>query len=287
MGGRGLEQRDTPTRCGRLSGTVFTVALVAAGNILAVRAQQIAASKPALTFEVASIKPTPADERRTIVHQPPGGQTYEAIGVPLKTIMTVAYSVTERQISGGPEWISSDRWTIEAKAERRGSTDELHDALARLLEDRFKLKVRHEKREMPCYILTVDQKGAKMPVHDGADLVHEPIAGRFDKGEVHLSGRNATMDYFAFFLSRGLDRNVIDQTGLAEHYDIDYHYVPELVNGGLRANGGPALINGEPVSQDGPDIFTALREQLGLRLEKGKGPVDFLVIERVEKPSEN
>ena len=121
------------------------------------------------------MKPTPPDERRGIVHQPPGGQSYEAIGAPLRMIMTVAYTVTDRQISGGPDWINSDRWNIEAKAERRGTSDELHDALARLLEERFQLKIRHETRELPAYILTVDKKGSKMPVHDPADLVHEPI----------------------------------------------------------------------------------------------------------------
>jgi uncharacterized protein (TIGR03435 family) len=252
-----------------------------------VQAQQSTENKPPLTFDVASIKPTPPDERRGIVHQPPGGQSYEAIGATLRTIMTVAYTVTDRQISGGPDWINTERWNIEAKAERRGTSDELHDALARLLEDRFKLKLRHEKRDMACYILTVDKKGAKMPVHDAADLAHEPIAGRFDNGQLHLTGQNATINYFAFFLSRGLDRNVVDQTGLAYHYDIDYHYVPELPNGGRGPDGGSATINGQPISADGPDIFTALREQLGLHLEKGRGPVDFLVLEQVQKPSEN
>lgn len=262
-------------------------AALAAGCAVLVRAQQNEEPKPPLTFEVASIKPTPPDQRGGIVHQPPGGQSYEAIGAQLRTIMTVAYTVTDRQISGGPDWINTDRWNIEAKAERRGSSDELHDALVRLLEDRFKLKVRHEKRDMACYILTADKKGAKMPVHDAGDLRHEPIGGKFENGELHLTGQNATMNYFAFFLSRGLDRNVVDQTGLTERYDIDYHYAPELPNGGRGADGGPAVINGQPVSVDGPNIYTALREQLGLQLEKGRGPVDFLVIERVEKPSEN
>ena len=80
---------------------------------------------------------------------------------------------------------------------------------------------------------------------------------------------------------------MVDQTGLTGHYDIDYHYAPELPNGGRGADGGPAMINGQPVSVDGPNIYTALREQLGLQLEKGRGPVDFLVIEHVEKPSDN
>ena len=264
---------------------ICIAAALLCGSALLVEAQQSAESKPPLTFEVASIKPTPPEEQRGIVHQPPGGQSYEAIGAPLFTIMTVAYTVTPRQISGGPDWINTDRWTIEAKAERRGTSDELHDALARLLEDRFHLKVRHEKREMACYLLTVDKKGSKMPVHDPADLLHEPIGGRFENGQIHPTGQNATMNYFAFFLSRGLDLNVVDQTGLTEHYDIDYHYVPDLPPG--RGGDGPPQINGQPVAVDGPNIFTALRDQLGLKLEKGKGPVDFLVIEHVEKPSAN
>jgi len=243
--------------------------------------------KPPLTFDVAAIKATPPDERRGIVHQLPGGQTYEAIGASLRVIMTVAYSVTDRQISGGPDWVNADRWNIEAKSERRGTSDELHDALARLLEDRFKLKVRHEKRDMPCYILTVDKKGAKLPEHDPADLVHEPIAGGFQDGQLQMNGQNATMNYFAFFLSRGLDRNVVDQTGLTARYDIKYHYIPDLPNGGRRPDGSPVMVNGEPVALDGPNIFTALRDQLGLRLEKGTGPVEYLVIEHVEKPSDN
>lgn len=155
-----------------------------------------------LTFEVAAVKPTPPETRGGIIHQLPGGQTYEAIGATLRLIITVAYTVTDRQISGGPDWINTDRWNIEAKAERRGTSDELHDALARLLEDRFKLKIRHETRELPVYVLTVDKKGAKLPAHDPADLVHEPIAGGFRDGELRMTGHNVMMNYFAFFLSR-------------------------------------------------------------------------------------
>jgi uncharacterized protein (TIGR03435 family) len=277
---------DVSSRAGKALLTVSLATALAAGFAIRVHAQAQADAKAPLTFEVAAVKPTPADERRGIVHQPPGGQSYEAIGAPLRMIMTVAYTVTDRQISGGPDWINSDRWNIEAKAERRGTSDELHAALAHLLEERFQLKIRHEKRELPCYILTVDKKGSKMPVHDPADLLHEPIGGgRGPGGMPALSGKNATMNYFAFFLSRILDLNVIDRTDLPDHYDVDFHYVPDLPPGALAGRAGP---DGNPITlPDGPNIFTALREQLGLRLEKGKGPVDFLVVERVEKPTEN
>ena len=258
---------------------VLAVAAATAGLAVRVRAQEPAAKAP-LVFEVASIKPTPPDERGGIVHPLPGGQGYEAIGVPLRVIMTVAYTVTDRQISGGPDWINTDRWNIQAKAERQGTTDELHNALARLLEDRFQLKLRRETRELPAYLLTVDKKGVKMPVHDAADRVHEPIGGRFQDGELRLTGQNVPMDYFAFFLSRGLPLNVVDKTGLSDRYDVNLHYAPEGRPG--SDGGAPA-----PPVADGPDLMTALREQLGLRLEKGKGPVEYLVIEHVEKASEN
>jgi uncharacterized protein (TIGR03435 family) len=92
------------------------------------------------------------------------------------------------------------------------------------------------------------------------------------------------MNYFAFFLSRGLDLNVVDETSLAGHYDIDYHHVPEQRGGkGM----GTDTVTPPAATPEGPDLFTALGEQLGLRLEKGKGPVDHLVIESMQKPSEN
>lgn len=245
--------------------------------------QAVTEKKPPLVFEVASVKPTPPDERRGIVHPMAANQGYEVIGAPLRTIMTVAYTVTDRQISGGPDWVNTDRWNIEAKAERQGTSDELHDALARLLEDRFQLKLRREVRELPAYVLSVDKKGVKMPVHDAADLKHDPIGGRFQDGELHLSGQNVPMSYFAFFLSRVLPLNVVDKTGLTDRYDVEFQYVPELPAGARPGPDGGA----PPPASNGPDLFTALREQLGLRLEKGKASVEYLVIEHVEKPSAN
>ena len=265
----------------------MAAAIAVAGGVLSLNlsAQEAAGGrKEPLVFEIASIKPSAPDVRGGIIHQLPGGQSYEAVGAPLRLIMTVAYSVTDRQIAGGPDWINNDRWTIEAKANRRGTSDELHDALARLLEERFQLKIRHEKRELPVYLLTADKKGVKMPKHDETDLLHEPIAGRFDNGELRINGQNVTMNYLAFFLSRGLDMNVVDGTNLNEHYDIDYHYVPEQRGGRGGGADGAAPPAAAP---EGPDLFAALRDQLGLKLEKGKGPVDHLVIESVQKPSEN
>jgi len=257
-----------------------SVPICAAGLLLVgcLGAWQQNDAKDPLTFDIAAIKPAPPETQGGVIHQMPGNQTYEVINMPLRVIMTVAYTVTDRQISGGPEWINSDRWNIEAKADRRGTSDEMHAALAKLVEDRFHLKIRHETRDLPVYLLTVDKQGMKMPVHDPADLVHEPFNGNPFRT---ITGNNVTMNYLAFFLSRGLDMNVLDRTNLTEHYDVKLHYIPEPPPGGFR-------LNGEPMpTPEGPDLYTALREQLGLKLEKGKGPVDFLVVEHVEKPSEN
>ena len=229
------------------------------------------AQKP--EFEVASIKPTePNYQGIRIIRPMPGNQSYMAKGMPLRAMMTVAYTVTDRQIAGGPDWVGNDLWDLNAKANRACTTDEIHDLLAKLLEERFKLKVRHEKREMPVWELVVD-KAHKMPVHDPNDLDRGPMGpGPNGRG---LAGKNLPMNYFAFVLSRMLDRNVIDKTGLPGYFDITLDFVRE------RPFDGPAP------PQDGPTIFNALREQLGLRLVSGRGPVEFLVIEHVEKPTEN
>jgi uncharacterized protein (TIGR03435 family) len=264
------------------------IALLSAVFVLGIRAQQPASQDP-LTFEVASVKASTAGcpPDCGLIHQLPGNQTYEIKGAPLRLIMTVAYQVTDRQISGGPSWMGSDRFNIMAKAGRPRSSDDLHAMLAHLLEERFQLKVRREDRQEPVYDLVVDKGGSKLPAHDPEDKVHEPIGGQLIRnpdGTVCFGnkGQNATMNYFAFFLSRGLDRGVIDKTGLAGGYDINLQYLP----GGLRM-GGPDGAGGPEISPDCADLFAALPKQLGLRLESAKGPIEHLVVEHAEKPAEN
>jgi uncharacterized protein (TIGR03435 family) len=234
----------------------------------------VAAYGQALMFEVASVKPAAPGARGGIIRQMPGNQRYLATNVPLRLIMTVAYSVTDRQISGGPSWVGTDPFDIDAKAARPVSSDDLHTMLAHLIEERFHLGIRHEQRELPVYELVVDKGGAKLTEHDAADLDHPPMGGTAQG----LAGTNVTMNYFAFVLSRNLDRNVVDKTGLTAHYDVKLDFSRELPPGVVRPDAAVA---------EGPTIFTALREQLGLKLVPAKGPVDFLVIEKAEKPSEN
>jgi uncharacterized protein (TIGR03435 family) len=269
--------------------TALKLVLLATAIVFGISAQSQTESKDPLTFDVASVKLSTAGcpPDCGIIHQLPGNETYEIKGSPLRLIMTVAYQVTDRQISGGPAWMSSDRYNIMAKAAQPRTSDELHLMLAHLLEERFQLKVRRENRQESVLVLTVDKGGAKMPVHDPADKVHEPIGGGMVKeadGSVCFNniGQNVAMNYFAFFLSRGLNRGVIDRTGLPGAYDVKVQYLPE----GLRL-GGPDGGGGPEISSDCSDIFAALPKQLGLRLEPGKGPVEYLVVEHAEKPTDN
>lgn len=263
---------DSPEKRPRSAALVMCMAQTFA---ILLHAQSQAA--PSLAFEVVSVKPSSPGAQGGIIRALPGNQTYIATNVPLRLLMTVAYSVTDRQIGGGPDWIDANRFDITAKAERPGTIDELHRMLQNLLEDRFQLKVHHETRQLPVWDLVVDKSGSKMREHDPQDLNHPPMSLN-DRGG--LSGSNVSMNYFAFILSRMLDRNVIDKTSLPAYYDVNLEFSSD------RA--GPEFDVTSPVANpESPTIFTALREQLGLRLESDKGPVEFLVIEHAEKPSGN
>jgi uncharacterized protein (TIGR03435 family) len=240
----------------------------------------------ALVFDVASVKQsTGCPPKCGLIRPTIGTQGYHAEGATLRSLMTIAYSVTDRQISGGASWIGSDRFDIEAKAERQHKTDELHVMLQHLLEERFSLKVRHEMREEAAWALEIAKSGSKMAVHDAGDKDYAPMGLQGVAGDegfcFALAGRNVSMPYLAFTLSRNMSRTVVDKTGLAGHYDFRLQFVPD----GLNANGA----DGKPltISPDCQDVFSALPKQLGLQLEATRAPVEHLVIEHAEKPTEN
>jgi uncharacterized protein (TIGR03435 family) len=260
---------------------------MAASLALCLHAEFQSAAPDTLTFEVASVKASTAGcpPECGLVRPLPGNRVYHAESATLQSLMTIAYQVTDRQISGGPSWLSSERFNVDAKADRPRTSDELHAMLARLLEERFQLKIRHENRQESVMAVVVDKGGSKMPVHDAEDKDYPPIGGKMTRGSdglvcPGLDGHNVTMNYFAFFLSRNLGRAVIDRTGLPNHYDVGL----EFVGDGARMMGpdGQSIL-----SPDCPDISAALPKQLGLKLEPTKGPVEYLVVEHAEKPTAN
>jgi uncharacterized protein (TIGR03435 family) len=137
------------------------------------------------------------------------------------------------------------------------------------------------------YLLAVAKSGPKMPTHDAEDNNYPPFGGNnltANDGSIcpGLAGRNVTMSYFAFVLSRMMDRQVVDRTELPARYDVAFHFLPD----DQRLRSGPEAAP-RTFTPDCSDIYSALPAQLGLRLEKGRGPVEYLVVEHAEKPTGN
>lgn len=271
--------------------------LVCAVGILAAQTPAPAPQK----FEVASIKPGDPNSHQVRFMIAPGGR-FECSNVTLKLLIQQAYGVRDFQIVGAPGWVSSERFNVSAKAEDGAKTDKEHlqAMLQSLLEDRFHLTIHRETKELPVYALVVGKNGPKFheaapptgapdtegPATDGKSAPPRTPKGmmRFGRGEI--TAQSMDLGAFANQLAQALGRPVIDKTGLTGRYDFDLHWTPdESQSVGM----GPAGPDSPPPSSDatGPSIFTALQEQLGLKVESSKGPVEIIVIERVERPTEN
>jgi uncharacterized protein (TIGR03435 family) len=231
-----------------------------------------------LKFEVASVKPSKPGEHFSMIRPLPGGQTYVAANAPLKMMMSVMYRITGSQIVGGPNWIATEPYDVQAKAASPSSIDQLHEMFQTLLADRFKLQFHREKQERPAYVLAVDQSSSKLKMSENQEPFDIPIK---PVGPGKFVGTRVPMSYLCFFLSGQLDVPVIDQTGLTGYYDFTLEWTPPLVLVGPGAQGPSAP------SDESPDLAGTLRKQLGLKLESKKAPVEIFVIDHVEKPSEN
>ena len=215
----------------------------------------------AQSFEVASIKPSDPTHVGAQVYTPGPGR-FTAMTAALKDLMLFAYNVRPSQIVGGPRWFESEAYDIAAKSAGAPSNDELRLMLRNLLADRFQLKVHRETRDLGVYNLVLDKKGPK--------LSEVAAAGRgvgMQKGNLHASG--STMATLASVLSRHLDHVVVDRTGLVGFYDFALTWTAD---------------DSDPT---GASLFSAIQEQLGLKLEATKAPVEVLVIDRAERPSQN
>ena len=239
---------------------------------------------PDLRFEVASLKPSAGQGDVVGIRPAPGGQRYEATKCPIKLMIQVAYRVKAEQIVGGPGWMDTDRFDMEAKAEKPSSGDELHVMLMNLLADRLQLKFHHEKKEMRMYALTVGKGEPKLTPHpeaNGGDPWIDQAQVKFL--HIKMKATSAPMAYFAFRLAQMMDLPVVDLTNLPGDYDFNLEFTRELPPN--FPEGGK--INGEDPDTSGPSVFEAVKQQLGLELKAQKGPVDVIVIDHVEKPAGN
>jgi uncharacterized protein (TIGR03435 family) len=229
-------------------------------------------------FEAASIKRSaPGNLRGSTFEFLPGGGLRIANGT-LKAILETAYEIRDFQILGGPGWVNSEQYDILARSgdrpPRRTATEEIgavRQRLQRLLAQRFKLEVHREMREVPEYALEIAKNGPNLiEIRDSSNQAGTGIQRSCGK----IIGTNTTAANLSVYLSRQLERPVLDRTGLTGRYSFQFEWTPDT---------GPCP--GSP--ENAPSIFTALQEKLGLKLESIKGPVDALVIDHAEKPSDN
>ena len=248
----------------------------------------------ALVYDVASIKPNrDADEIVRITYAPDG---FTATGVTLQMLIRSAYDVQDYQISGAPKWVNSEKYNVEAKLDPLAAEQlrklvfdqrkiERNHILQGLLADRFNLGLHRETRELPIYALVIAKNGPKLRESKSNDL--EPHITRARRGQI--TGEGSSMSSLARLLTHALGRAVQDKTGLRDLYDFTLTWSPsqEEFPGSESHDNQQGSDSMHPPEGLGPSIFTAIQEQLGLKLESQKGPVEILVIDHAEKPSEN
>ena len=234
------------------------------------------------SFEVATIKPTQEGTRFTI--HPTASGMLIANDASLEYLIKFAYQVHPRQITKAPAWLDSDKYDLTAKPDMPGmpSLPQMRVMMQKLLADRFQLKFHDEKKEMPAYAITVAKGGIKMTKNESNPKGNPGYGG----GPGGMRVINSTIqEFIGFVLNDSLEMPVVDQTGLgAARFDFILKYTPDSLQGGGTKGGAEP----QAASPDAPpDIFTAMQQQLGLKLESTKAQVDVMVIDKVEKPSEN
>jgi uncharacterized protein (TIGR03435 family) len=248
-------------------------ALVLLLAVTLLAAPQVAAQPqtPApVTFEVASIRPHQGDV--VVVGGQFSGPRIRLAALTLLDLVGTAYHRDGYQISGAQGWIASQRYDLLANApgDVTPTEDNLRLMLQALLANRFQLKVHMETKERPVYALVVAKNGGKLK-ESTADQYSQTAGG---SRNAHMTFAKATMQQLASNLYYSVGRPVFDKTGLRGFYDFTLDWIPDY-------GGTPAA------DANGVDIFTALQEQLGLKLEPQKAPIEMLVIDHAEKPSEN
>ncbi len=303
--------------------TVVALSLVIAGGMSQPRVD--AQSAPAAvtpTFEVASVKRNTSGDGRMTMGMSVSGQV-TMTNIPLRQLIIRAYQLQNFQLIGGPGWLDSDRFDIIAKGEPNLPPARINLMLQSLLVERFKLVARTEKREMPIYALVLARTDGKLGAGlrpaaidcaammtargragappPGAPPPGAPPAGRgpgpggpvgaggcgMMMGPASFTGGSQPLAQLAMALSPRTGRIVVDKTGLSGMYDFDLQWTPEPGQGGPTGPPPPGAPPLPPIDPNGPSLFTALQEQLGLKLEPQRGPVDVLVIDRVEQPTED
>ena len=236
-------------------------------------------------FEVATIKPniSGASQMQGLTVN---GRNFATRNSSLLDLIAFSYEIQAKQIAGGPDWINKDRYDIAAVQDQEGapSPQQVRTMIRKLLTERFKLTFHHDKRELAAYVMTVGKNGPKL----APTQLKGPLPGigfRPGPGGIMLGVRNGTVgDFTGFLQTLVLDRPVVDHTGLKERFDFTVKFTPD---DSQFAGHPPQLPASTEATEASPSLFVAIQDQLGLKLESMKTPVDVIVIDHVEKPSEN
>jgi uncharacterized protein (TIGR03435 family) len=235
-------------------------------------------------FEVATIRPSDPARREQIITL--RGAEVITTNVTVHDLINLAYWLHPKQVSGGPAWMESKKYDMAGKPDVPGqpNVDQMKMMIQKLLADRFQLKFHIEKRELPAYAVKLAKSGAKI-IRSQDDPKGLPgfYFGRAASGTT-LTFRNSPMSQVTAVLQNFLDKPVVDQSGLAGKYDFTLTFTLDPAQA-VRLGGAPLPAAGNPDAA--PDVFAAFEQQLGLKLESTKAPVDVMVIDKVEKPSEN
>lgn len=268
-------------------------ALLTIAIMLPAALAQQPAAQPPITFEVASIKPSapsPMGQHNVSIGMAPGGR-FTAQGVSARMLMSIGFGVKEHEIIGGPSWLDTERFDISAKPDGASvsgplTQEQMRPMIQALLAERFKLATHPESKEGAVYGLVAGKNGPKLVESQAANGPGR--GGQMRMGNGSLNANGVPVQFLADNLSRILSRTVVDKTGLKGRYDFKLEWTPDdstsLRMPGLPAPGG----DGPPPSDSkGPSLFNAVEEQLGLHLNSEKGQITTIVIDRIEKPTEN
>ena len=276
---------------------------------------QAAAPGPLPQYE-ASIKRNQSNDGMFAIRGEPQGRTMT--GVPVRQLIVQSYGIQPNQLIGGPDWIASDRWDIQVRADGPVTPPQMNLIMQQMLADRFKLVTHRETRELPIFELKLARNDGKPgpelkpaavdcgrgrpggpPPQGGTAVGRGDAPGRggpaplggcrmlMTMGRVEAMGQS--LGALTTFLSQQMQRLVVDKTGLTGSFDLVLSWTPDGFKPGVAQNlpPGPPGSALPPIDPDGPPLVTALQEQLGLKLEPSRGPVEVLVIDSVQQPTEN
>jgi uncharacterized protein (TIGR03435 family) len=261
---------------------IFAASMTLSATAASAQAAISPNTSPPPTFDVASIRPmSNADDVPSHISNPSKTSEFRAVNVTLRALLEVAYALPETQMFGGPGWTATDKFAIEAKSDQKfdqqlavmspsKAKQAKRDMLRNLLAERFKLAAHTETRERPIFALIVAKGGSKLIQSKSSKTA---LSG--GRGRISIKGGDDSLAVLAFELSWRLGRPVMDHTGLEGRYELNLNWAAD---------------DGEPIASDsssGPSLFTAIQEQLGLKLEPTKAPVPILIIDHADKPSQN